>query len=249
MNDRMLILLETISAQGPAAGPLDLAHHTGLPQATAYRLLGEMQRLGLIEREGPGYRIGNRLRRLAFGGLPEERLRQALDPGLGALADATGETSFAARLTGNGVDLFLRRLPADGAAGGVLPPTGLRPAICSAAKAILAYLPVAEREGVVAGANLRFPDLSREAGESFRAEMARIAASSFATCFGEEDPDIGSVATPIPVQGRNGAFSVGIVGPRTRIEANRVTGQQSLQEVAALMARKLDDVVLSRGPA
>ena len=94
------ILLEAISAQGPAAGPLELAHHTGLPQATTYRLLGEMQRLGLTKREGPGYRIGNRLSRLAYGGIPEARLRWALDPGLRALADGTGETSFAARLTG-----------------------------------------------------------------------------------------------------------------------------------------------------
>lgn len=245
----MLILLEAISAQGPAAGPKELAQHTALPQATTYRLLGEMQRLGLIEREGTGYRMGNRLTRLAFGAIPEERIRQALDPGLKALADETGETSFAARLTSNGVDLFLRRLPDDGAAGGVLPPMGLRPAICSAAKAIVAYLPAADREGVIAGANLRFPDLSREADEGFRAEMDRIAESSFATCFGEEDPDIGSFATPIPMQGRNGAFSVGIVGPRTRIEANWLRRQRSLQEKAALMSRQLAGVALSSDSA
>lgn len=245
MNDRMLILLEAISTEGRTAGPLELAQHTGLPQATTYRLLGEMQRLGLIEREGPGYRMGNRLSRLAFGAIPEDRIRQALDPGLKALADETGETSFAARLTGNGVDLFLRRLPADGASGGVLPPLGLRPAICSAAKAILAYLPVAEREGIIAKANLRFPDVSPD-DDGFREEMARITESSFATCFGEEDPDIGSFATPLPVQGRNGAFSVGIVGPRTRIESNWLTRQHSLQERASMMSRSLNSIVLSR---
>jgi hypothetical protein len=66
---------------------------------------------------------------------------------------------------------------------------------------------------------------------------------------GEEAPDIGSDAAPIPVQGRNEAFSVGIVGPRSRIETNRLTRQHFLQERASMMSRQLDNVVLSRDSA
>ncbi|WP_103174268.1 IclR family transcriptional regulator [Paracoccus sp. SY] len=244
MNDRMLMLLEAISATRAAAGPLELARHTGLPQATTYRLLGELERLKLAERVGQGYRIGSRLCRLVLGGIPEDRLRSALGPELRALADETGETSFAARLTGNGVELFLRQLPNDGAAGGVLPPVGLRPAICSAAKAILAYLPVAERDEMIAKMKLRFPDHSDTGGDEYTHEMASIAESSFATCFGKEDPDTGSFATSLNVNGRSGYFSVGVVGPRSRIEANWLSKQPILKTKAALMSRRLDDLPL-----
>lgn len=244
MNDRMLMLLEAISAEGSAAGPLELARHTGLPQATTYRLLGELERLKLAERIGQGYRIGSRLCRLVFGGIPGDRLRPVLEPGLKALADETGETSFAARLTGSGVELFLRQLPNDGAVGGVLPPLGLRPAVCSAAKAVLAYLPVAEREEMIAKMKLRFPDHSDTDDDNYSHDMASIAKSSFATCFGEEDPDTGSFATSLSMQGRNGYFSVGIVGPRSRIEANWMSKQPILKARAAQMSRRLDGLPL-----
>lgn len=238
------MLLEAISAEGSAAGPLDLARHTGLPQATTYRLLGELERLKLAERVGQGYRIGSRLSRIVLGGIPEDRLRSTLGPELRALADETGETSFAARLTGSGIELFLRQLPNDGAAGGVLPPVGLRPAICSAAKAILAYLPVAEREEMIAKMKLGFPGQPDREDDEYRREMARIADSSFATCFGEEDPDTGSFATSLSMQGRNGYFSVGIVGPRSRIEANWMSKQPILKARAAQMSRRLDGLPL-----
>lgn len=241
MNDRMLMLLEAISAEGSAAGPLELARHTGLPQATTYRLLGELERLKLAERVGQGYRIGNRLSRIVLGGIPEDRLRSTLGPELRALADETGETSFVARLTGSGVELFLRELPNDGVSGGVLPPMGLRPAICSAAKAILAYLPVAEQNEMIAKMKLRFPGHPYKEDDEYRREMARIAESSFATCFGEEDADIGSFATSLSVQGRKGYFCVGIVGLRSRIEAHCLSKQPILKAKAALMSSRMAD--------
>ena len=242
MNDRLLTVLEIISSAGPALGPRDIAQRAGLPQATAYRLLSQLQELGLIERVGIGYRIGHRVLRLALGTVSNTDMRDVIESDLKALADATGETSFAARLTANGIELFVSRLPDEGRSGGVVPPTGLRPVVCSAAKAILAHLPDADRSRLVAEANLRFPEFSRSEDGAFRQELAGIVDGSMATCFGEENPDIGSFATPVMIRGRKGLFSVGIVGPRTRIEAHWTDLRDPVEAAAQQIARSLDSV-------
>ncbi len=97
---------------------------------------------------------------------------------------------------------------------------------------------------MIAKVKLRFPDHSDTDDDNYSHEMASIAESSFATCFGEEDPDTGSFATPLSVQGRNGYFSVGIVGPRSRIEASWLSKQPILKAKAALMSSRLDNLPL-----
>lgn len=241
MNDRLLTVLEIISSAGPALGPRDIAQRAGLPQATAYRLLSQLQELGLIERIGLGYRIGHRLLRLALGTIRDSDMRDVIEPDLKALADATGETSFAARLTANGIELFVSQLADGGRSGGVVPPTGLRPVVCSAAKAILAHLPDADRSRLVDQANRQFPEFARD-DDRLRQELSRIAQGELATCFGEENPDIGSFATPVAIRDRKGLFSVGIVGPRTRIETRWTDLRATVEGAAQLFASRLDSV-------
>lgn len=241
MNDRLLTVLEIISSGSEDLGPRDIAQRAGLPQATAYRLLSQLQEAELIERVGLGYRIGHRLLRLALGSVSNSDMRNVIEPDLKALADATGETSFAARLTANGIELFVSQLADDGRGGGVVPPTGLRPVVCSAAKAILAHLSDTDRNKFVREANLRFPELART-GNALQTELSQIAEGSLATCFGEENPDIGSFAASVPVRGRKGMFSVGIVGPRTRIETRWTALCAPVEGAARQIARRLDSV-------
>lgn len=234
--------MEVVAAAGPQAGPRDIAQRAGLPQATAYRLLSQMQQLHLIERAGPGYRIGHRLLRIALGTMAEDQVRAAIEPDLQALADRTGETAFAARLTSQGIDLFLSRLAGEGRQGGVLPPMGARPLVCSATKAIVAFLPEAERDRLLAQVDARFPRFARSADPDFARELQGIAEGEVATCFGEENPDVGSFATPVPIRGSKGFFSIGVVGPRTRIEQSWTALRPPVEAAAAQMAERLGQV-------
>lgn len=242
MNNRLLALLEIIAATGPSATARDIAQCSQLPQATVYRLLAQLQELSLIEKTGAGFQIGHRLVRIAFGTISKSDVRGAIEPDLQALADATGETSFAARLTANGVELFVRHLADDGRHGGVVPPLGLRPVVCSAAKAILAHLGDSDRRKLIETTNAQFPDFIPSDEERLEGDLSMIAKGGLATCFGEENPDIGSVAKPIGIRGRAGLFSVGIVGPRTRIEEEWMSMRDSVESAASCIGRKLDDV-------
>lgn len=237
MNDRMIRLLEAISERPGSAGAAELAQTTALPPATAYRLLAEMQNLGLIARAAEGYEIGTRLARLVLGGMSDAQYRSLVMEDLQRLADQCGETAFAARLKPSGVELFIRSLPQGGALGGVLPPLGLRPEICSAAKAILAWLPAEDRARLISDTALVVRETP--ARTEFEAEIAEIRRSEFATCFGLEDPDVSSFATAVPLAGKAGLFSIGIVGPRRRIEGAWLSQRDLLRRCALTLGERL----------
>lgn len=239
MNDRTLRLLEIISAQSAMVGPRELAQIAELPQATTYRLLNDMQKQGLIQRHDSGYQVGERLVRLAFNSISQDRIMNFIGKELQALADETGETTFAARLTASGVELFASFLAKQGVNGSIVPPTGVRPAVCSAAKAIYAYLPESQRDELIATTNKHFPDLTLKDNRTLNEEITRITDTGFATCFGEDDPDTGSFAVPLSIHSRTGLLSVGIVGPRTRIERHWLVTRQHLQRQATAISSRL----------
>ncbi|WP_327046249.1 helix-turn-helix domain-containing protein [Microbispora sp. NBC_01189] len=59
------------------AGLTRLAADSGLPKATAYRLLEQLTVMGAVEKRGPRYRIGPRMRRLGHVWRPEPSLDKA----------------------------------------------------------------------------------------------------------------------------------------------------------------------------
>ncbi|KAA0942726.1 IclR family transcriptional regulator [Streptomyces apricus] len=69
-----------------------LASDSGLPKATAHRLLGQLAELGAIERRGGRYRIGSRIFRLGHGWQAHPRLLGAARGPVRRLAGATGAT-------------------------------------------------------------------------------------------------------------------------------------------------------------
>lgn len=225
MKERTLLLLETIATAGSGASARDLANQLGLPQTTVYRQLSDLTEAGLIEKSGNGYRIGTRLMRLAFTATPVQRLEQLLQPRLLALASETGETAFAARLTLRGIEIFTKQSPPQGQGAQVVPVLGLRPPhVCSAAIAILSYLPADQASGLLADVAARYPGLPEKSPKEMADRFARTRESGMTCCIGEEDADLASAAAPLRVNGRTGVMSIGILGPRRRIEAKTAKG-------------------------
>ncbi len=226
MDDRSLTLLEAVARLADGATARAIAAHTGLPQATAYRRLGELQALEILELSGRSYRLGPRLYRLLSSGLSQETLKQKLAPAAAKTAEATGEVCFAARLADTGVEIFLTQTPKSSRGAMVVPPLGLRPAtICSAAKAILAFVPLGLREDVIRQSRDALPEAPQRSLSDFETELAAVRETGVAHCIGNEDPDCASIAVPLKVSGGYGQLCLGLSGPRHRIQSKL---QQSL---------------------
>ncbi|MFI5842552.1 IclR family transcriptional regulator [Catenuloplanes sp. NPDC051500] len=84
-------LLEVLS-EVEAAGLSAVARRSGLPKATAYRLLDQLGELGAVERIRGGYRLGRVLDLLTDGRGPARRLRSAAHEPCRTLAVQTGCT-------------------------------------------------------------------------------------------------------------------------------------------------------------
>ncbi|GGS14076.1 IclR family transcriptional regulator [Streptomyces humidus] len=72
------------------AGLTRLASESGLPKATAYRLLEQLVGLGAVERFADGYRIGSRMFQLGNGWQPHPGLRSTAAGPARRLAEVTG---------------------------------------------------------------------------------------------------------------------------------------------------------------
>ncbi|MEW2051515.1 helix-turn-helix domain-containing protein [Streptomyces sp. NPDC005476] len=72
------------------AGLTRLACDSGLPKATAHRLLEQLIRLGAVERHAQGYRIGSRMFQLGNAWQPHPQLRATAAEPARRLARATG---------------------------------------------------------------------------------------------------------------------------------------------------------------
>ncbi|GAB3980677.1 IclR family transcriptional regulator [Actinoallomurus acanthiterrae] len=82
-------LLEAVR-EAQEAGLTTLAAVSGLPKATAHRLLEQLVGLGAVERHRGRYRIGPRMFRLGHGWQPHPGLRAAAQGPIRELAAATG---------------------------------------------------------------------------------------------------------------------------------------------------------------
>lgn len=225
MDDRTFVLLEQVARHGAGATARAIAQASDIPTATVYRRISELEALGAIEKEGSGYRIGSRLYRLLASGISTESLASRIAPAAAALAEATGEVCFAARLVETRVEIFLTEVPAEPAGVMVVPPHGPRPAtICSAAKAILAYVPSALLADARTASIGLFPDLPAREEAMFLADLSAVRESGIAACIGDEDPDCASIAAPLRLSGGFGQLCMGLTGPRGRFSSKLDNG-------------------------
>lgn len=95
--DKAVTLLEALEGGPRSLGAL--METTGLPRATAHRLLVALEGHGLVERGEGGFALGRRLVRLGAAALGGPSLVDAARPALEELRDRTGES----------VQLYVRR--------------------------------------------------------------------------------------------------------------------------------------------
>ena len=222
------LLIRVVESSRPATIG-QLADETGLPKSTTSRLVGALERQGLVQRDtGRGsVRPGPVLRRFAQRGRDERDLVELASLSLDRLATATGETVNVAVPAPLGVEQLDQRDSRHflGSTNWV----GRRvPFHCSAnGKVFLAFgtVPVpAELERLTEHTVVDPIMLERE--------LAGIRERGYATAVDELEPGLWAVAAPLRGAGGTVDAALSVSGPTVRLLDGR------LEEVGTLLARE-----------
>lgn len=198
----------------------ELALRTGLPKPTAHRLIGELVRLGMVERTPEGsYRIGLGLFVLGQSAPAVRELRDAALPYLGDLHEVTHENVHLAVPDGTDT-LFLEKVTGRRATPIVSRTGGRLPAHCTATgKVFLALDPclprrvlprLTPRTMVLPGQLARDLALTRARGYGVNLEEAEIGVSA--------------VAAPVYAHGRDSRpiAAISVTGGTRRLDVDRI---------------------------
>lgn len=242
--DKAISLLVSFGNHGSAGvGVTELARRARLSKSTAFRVLGMLERNGVVERVGRNYRLGARLHELGrtVYAPDHDRVRDLLIPFLTDLYELTRETVHVAALHGSEV-VYLAKL--HGHRPATAPPRiGERmPAYCSAVgKVLLAYDPDAAA-GTLSATLRGFTANTITDPAVLAAELATIRRDGIG--YDDEESQAGLSCVAVPVLSRTGravaAFSV--AGPTDRIDKRRLGAH--LRRVSAAATRVLSGALL-----
>jgi len=217
---RGLWVLEAVAGHPDGVALSELARELGASRSTVHRFLATLEDMGYVEQDATSgqYRVGVRVLRLASGlfrGLP---LRTAAHTELADLVLATGETAQVCVLDGPEVVYLdeidsphpLRmntyvgmRLPAHSTAVG---------------KAILAFLPDGERQGLVGwGLRARTSRTITDPGDLLN-DLARVREVGYAVDDEEDMDGVRCIAAPVFDIRHAVAGAVGIAAPSHRLD-------------------------------
>jgi DNA-binding IclR family transcriptional regulator len=239
--DRAITILEVLAGEGAQAGA-DVARALGVHRSTALRLLGTLERRGLVERDPrtAKYQLGLRLPQLASLVSGDFDLRNLARPICDRLAEALGETVTLDVLEG---DEIVPIEQANGSSSVVsVNWLGRRtPVHCTASgKVILAFAADPVRERFLAKPLERRTRRTVVDRAELEAQLAAARESGFARTHEELETGLDAIAAP--VLGGNGQVlaAVDVSGPAHRLrEGGRPELIRLTREAAADLSRRL----------
>ena len=193
--------VRVLDAFGPSASTLsvaEIARAADLPIATAHRLVAELERHGLLERDTDRrVRVGVRLWELATRSSPTLTLREAAMPVMEGLHTVVGHHVQLGVRQDQEV-LFLERLSARKAVINVAQIAGRLPLhVSSAGQVLLAHAPVEFQDAVLAGSLVPYTDQTVTDPRRLRRVLAEVRKQGFAFCPGHIRAEATGVAVPI----------------------------------------------------
>ena len=234
--DRASALLKAVSnAPRPATVP-ELAQTCGLNRSTAWRLLATLEGQGLVERDpvSQRYSLGYAIFQIAAGDDHDSLVRRA-HPVLERLARATRATvslGVAKRFNLVYVDQvdepralspnwLGRSLPLHATSGG---------------KAVLAWLPKAERDVLLAGRLKRYTATTITERRRLEEELAGDRRRGYSACIGELEETLYGVSSAVLDRRQRPLAIVNVWGPSHRFSAER------LPDVGTRTARAAEEI-------
>ena len=233
--DRGAQLLALVLDSDAPRGLTELAEDAGLPKSTASRLLGALERHGLVEQQGERgrFRPGPALLRFASRGSAGRNLVELADRPMAALAEATGETINLAVAGPTGVEHLAQvesrhYLSTSQWVGRHVPYH------CSAnGKVLLAYGAArAQQEGTLE------PLTSRTVVEpaQLASELETVRREGFAAATDELELGLSAVAAPVMDESGRVVAALSVSGPTLRLTPRRIA---ELRPIVIKQARAL----------
>jgi DNA-binding IclR family transcriptional regulator len=239
---KALELLSTFSFQERRLSLSELAARTGIPRATAFRLLSTLEAARFVTKVGGEYQLGLKCFMLGNVVAADLDLREIARPHLVALRDATRETTQLAILD-NWQVVYLERMPSPHPVGVMRARTGaILPAYCTAlGKTLLAYEP--SQDVAAWAAKQTFTALTRHTITSARRllkELRAVRERGYAV--DEQERELGVRCIAAPVRNHEGRVvaAISVAGPTERLPRTLIGSSVAAAVVAAATATSLD---------
>jgi DNA-binding IclR family transcriptional regulator len=239
---KALELLSVFSFREPRLSLADLASRTGIPRATAFRLLSTLEQSGFLDKVHGAYQLGIKcfvLGNIVAGGLD---LRETARPHLAALRESTRETTQLAILDHWQV-VYLERMLSPLSVGYMRSRAGaILPAYCTGlGKALLAFRPPAEVQAWVA--TQKFPALTPKtltSGRRLLKELAAVRERGYGLDEEEREKGVSCIAAPIRNHTGDVVAAISVAGPTQRMPRELVGSEIADAVVAAARAISVD---------
>jgi len=239
---KALELLSVFSFREPRLSLADLAKRTGIPRATAFRLLSTLEQSGFLAKDHGAYQLGIKcfvLGNIVAGGLD---LRETAHPHLVALRDTTRETTQIAILDHWQV-VYLERVPSPYPSGFMRTRAGaILPAYCTGlGKTLLACRPEAEVEAWAA--TQKFPSLTPHTittAKRLLKELRVIRERGYGIDDEEREKGVRCLAAPVRNHTGEVVAAVSVAGPIDRMPQDLVGTEVAAAVVAAARAISID---------
>ena len=239
---KALELLSVFSFREPRLSLADLAARTGIPRATAFRLLSTLEQSGFLAKDHGAYQLGIKcfvLGNIVAGGLD---LRETAHPHMVALRDATRETTQIAILDHWQV-VYLERMISPYPVGSMRSRAGsILPAYCTAlGKTLLAYMPDGEVEAWAA--TQKFPTLTPRTITSARRllkELRVIRERGYGIDDEEREKGLRCLAAPIRNHHGDVVAAISVAGPIDRLPQDLIGSDVAEAVLAAARAISID---------
>jgi len=222
--DRLLRILESFGPRERDVSLGDLADRVSLPKSSVHRLLGTLIAHGFVDRDPATrrYTLGIRLFELGSAAIHERGLHGAAQPQLEELSRLTGETCHLAVLSGIEA-VYVYKI--DGPSSITMSSRVGGRAPCHATsigKVLIAWAPDERLAEVRAQPMHACTPHTITSVKRFDAELATVRVQGYALDLEEFSEGLNCIAAPVRDQTGRVMSAVGIAGPRTRIEGERL---------------------------
>jgi DNA-binding IclR family transcriptional regulator len=226
---RVMRVLEAFEQETPVLTASQVARRAGLPVATAHRLVTELVRLGLLERDSDRrVRVGVRLWEIAARAPRALGLREAAMPFMEDLHTATRQHTQLGVLEGREV-LFIERLSARNAVINVTKIGGRLPVHASSGGVVLlAHADPALQDEILASPLERFTRNTPTDPRRLRQLLAAVRAQGYVVCDGFIHLDAMGIAVPVYGPDHSVAAALSLIVPSR--------DSQPMMHVPALLA-------------
>ena len=222
--ERAVQILSAFDSEHAEQGVSEIAQTTGLPKATAHRIIMTLFNTGFLERtsDGERFRLGLRLVGLGLGALRRLDIRRAAQPYMQRLVDQFQEICTLG-VFDHGQVLYVEVVHSNHSLTIAARVGRYLPAHCTASgKVLLAFLPPEVVEPVL-GAPLRvYTEKTIISPDRLREELEAVRQRGYAVADEELEVGVWAISAPIRDFDRNVIAAMSIPFPTNRLTPERI---------------------------